>query len=82
MSNVIPIFKNKEKKDLETSLADGRTPLFVSHLDGKVKGSPHLKRPPEDFGDRIQRIRTSLEKINSLMAELRQQNGRKSYDSE
>ena len=73
---MIPIFKNKEKKDLEASLAGVRTALFVSHLDGKVTGSPS-----EDFGDRIQRIRTSLEKINKLMAELKQ-DGRKNDDSE
>jgi len=44
----------------------------MSHLDGKVKGSPHLSRPEaEDFGDRLQRIRNSLEKINSLISELK-----------
>ena len=64
----------REKKALEESLTDERTPLFVSHLNGKIKGSPHFKRPSsEDFGDRIQRIRTSLEKINALMAELKKQ---------
>lgn len=61
-----------KKKDSDDS--NGRTPLYVSHLDGRIKGSPHFKRPSsEDFGDRIQRIRTSLEKINSLMSELKKQ---------
>jgi len=62
----------KKKKETERDLAAGRNPLYVSHLDGKVKGSPHLNRPEaEDFGDRLQRIRTSLEKINSLISDLK-----------
>ena len=31
-------------------------------------------RPSGEFGDRTQRIRLSLEKINSLMAELKRNN--------
>lgn len=62
----------KKKKEIDRDLAAGRNPLYVSHLDGKVKGSPHLNRPEaEDFGDRLQRIRTSLEKINSLISDLK-----------
>tara|TARA_R110000803_G_scaffold198642_1_gene262463 strand:- start:324 stop:533 length:210 start_codon:yes stop_codon:yes gene_type:complete len=54
---------------------DGRTPLFVSHLDGTVKASAHFKSPSQgEFGDRIARIRTSLERINNLMAQLREEN--------
>lgn len=63
MSNVI---KFPTKND------HGRTPLYVSHVDGKVKGSPHFNRPTEDsFGDRMERIKESLQKINDLMEELR-----------
>lgn len=62
----------REKKEAELEMGRGRTPLHVSHLDGKVKGSPYFKRPQaEDFGDRMQRIKASLEKINELMAELK-----------
>jgi len=62
----------REKKEAEDEMSRGRVPLHVSHLDGNVKGSPHFKRPEaEDFGDRMQRIKTSLEKINELMAELK-----------
>ena len=62
MSNVIPIFKNKDAE------------LYINHVDGTVKGSPHFKRPGDgDFTDRINRIRASLEKINTLMAELKRQ---------
>ena len=69
---VVDLAAFRAKKVLEEQLARGRSPLFVSHLEGKVTGSPHLKGPkPEDFGDRLSRIRTSLEKINRLMTELK-----------
>lgn len=71
--NVFNLSAYRQKKSSEESIARGRIPLHISHLDGKVKGSPHLKgKDQEEFGDRMQRIRTSLEKINQLMAELKQ----------
>jgi hypothetical protein len=69
---VLDLNAYREKKQAEDDVGRGRTPLHVSHLDGKVKGSPHFKRPQaDDFGDRMQRIKTSLEKINQLMADLK-----------
>ena len=71
-ANVVDLSVFKRNKDQQDELARGRTPLHVSHIDGKVKGSPHFHRPEaDDFGDRMQRIKTSLEKINQLMAELK-----------
>ncbi|HET9238027.1 MAG TPA: hypothetical protein VFO10_12285 [Oligoflexus sp.] len=71
-ANVVDFTVFKRNKDAQTDLARGRTPLHVSHIDGKVKGSPHFRRPEaDDFGDRMQRIKTSLEKINQLMTELK-----------
>jgi hypothetical protein len=71
-ANVVDFSVFKRNKDAQDDLARGRTPLHVSHLDGKVKGSPHFRRPEaDDFGDRMQRIKTSLEKINQLMTELK-----------
>jgi hypothetical protein len=62
--------RKKEASDEFTR--GGRAPLYVSHLTGKVTGSPHLKRPDApDFGDRLQRIRASLDRINRLMGELK-----------
>lgn len=53
-------------------LSRGRTPLFVSHLNGKVTTSPHRKhKEVRDMGDRLMRIRSSLNKINKLMVELK-----------
>ncbi len=71
-SKVVDFTQFKKTRELETQIAKGRTPLHVSHLDGKLKGSPHFRTPEaDDFGDRMQRIRTSLEKINQLMADLK-----------
>jgi hypothetical protein len=70
--NVISFAEAKAKRVVKEDLANGRKPLYISHQDGKLKGSPHLKEPSaEDFGDRLTRIKTSLEKINRLMSELR-----------
>lgn len=70
--NVVNFTEFRQKKKVTEELARGRNPLFISHQEGKVKGSPHLNRPEaEDFGDRLQRVRASLEKINRLMAELK-----------
>jgi len=69
----------KKKKSGDGELARGRNPLYKSHLEGKVTGSPHFKRPEaEDFGDRLTRIRTSLEKINGLISELKKMSATKS----
>ena len=71
-SNVVSLKNFKKNRELETQIGRGRTPLHVSHIDGKVKGSPHLRtQGTDDFGDRMLRIRTSLEKINQLMADLK-----------
>lgn len=71
-SNVVDFTTFKRGKQMDEELARGRTPLHVSHIDGKVKDSPHARRPEAgDFGDRMKRIKASLEKINQLMAELK-----------
>ena len=73
--NVLDFNKFRDKKKQEENYAWGRKPLVVSHLDGIIKGSPHFMRPDQSdsFSERIQRIKQSLEKINSLMAELKRQ---------
>jgi hypothetical protein len=69
--NIVNLTDFRNKKSLENDLARGRTPLYASHLEGKISGSPYLNKNENDFGDRLQRIKTSLEKINKLMAELK-----------
>jgi hypothetical protein len=69
---IIDLASFRAKKNVKEDLGKGREPLFISHMDGKLSGSPHMKRPEaEDFGDRLSRIKLSLEKINRLMAELK-----------
>ena len=73
-SNVVCLESYRLKKSFESDLSRGRSPLYVSHLNNEIKGSPHFKRPSaDDFGTRMQRIKLSLEKINFLMAELKKQ---------
>lgn len=77
-SKVLDLGAFRAKKQTEEELSLERTPLYVSHKEGTIKGSPHFRRPSEaDFGDRIQRIRHSLERINALMVELKNQSNRK-----
>jgi hypothetical protein len=62
----------KNKKIVADNLSRGRQPLYVSHLEGKISCSPNLNSASsQDFADRMQRIKSSLEKINRLMAELK-----------
>ena len=76
-TKVVSLASFRQKKSADDQLARGRKPLYVSHMQGKVTGSPHLNAPEAgDFGDRLQRIRTSLEKINGLMAELKKMSAR------
>lgn len=53
---------NKFKQDRE--LNNGRKPLYVSHLTGKVTGDG-------SFIDNLSHVRQSLDKISKLMAELK-----------
>lgn len=69
MSNVID-FPRKKK--------DG---LYVDQTTGKMMGSPHYRRPEaDDFGDRMQRIKNSLEKINQLMTELKKTTRKREFE--
>ena len=78
--NIVDFNAFRRKKESEKEISRGRLPLHVSHLDGKVTGSPHFKRPQtDDFGDRMQRIKSSLEKINQLMADLKKSSKSKDF---
>lgn len=72
-ANIVDLASFRKQKEVTEDFAPGRSkPLYASHKNGKVTGSPHLKSPEaSDFGDRLTRIRTSLDKINRLMAELK-----------
>jgi len=66
-NNVIDI---KTRRPIKSE-PDDTPKLRVDRATGKVTGSPHFRRPEDDaFGDRMQRVKQSLEKINALMQEL------------
>ena len=73
--DVINLSSYREKKGIEESISRDRTPLHVSHIDERRNRSPYLKhKDSESFGERMFRIKQSLEKINQLMKELKKSN--------
>ena len=75
--SILSIEEYKKNKIIKQDLVrEGRTPLYQSHLTGKVTGG---KVDPE-FGDRLSRIRASLERINRLMRELKEQSAEGARD--
>lgn len=62
--NVIPILPRQLELEKE-KLSRGRRPLYISHRKQPIS-------QPEDFGDRVLRIRESLSRINKLISELRE----------
>lgn len=77
---IVDLSHYRQKKGVADELTrGGRKPLYVSHLSGQVTGMPpgktHVTQNDSgqraDFGDRLQRIRYSLEKINRLMSDLK-----------
>jgi hypothetical protein len=61
---VIDLQSIRLKKQLEESVARGRTPLYESYKTAQGQN---------DFPSRMQRIRESLEKINMLMAQIKKE---------
>jgi hypothetical protein len=67
-------FKNKQNVNSEFSRS--RKPLYVNQDEGKISGSADgavsaADASSEDFGERLLKIRASLDRINSLMANLK-----------
>lgn len=65
-------FKNKQ--EINNEFSRSRKPLFVNSDKGNISGTRDQAQPiqaSEDFGDRLQKIRSSLERINTLMADLK-----------
>lgn len=71
-NNIIDIKTYKRNKKLDKELTRNRKPLYISYLDGQIKGSPHFTKQDDlDFLDRMNRIKDSLERINKLMSDLK-----------
>jgi hypothetical protein len=72
-NQVLDLEHFRRSKTIAKHLAKGKTPLYVSHLDGEIRtNQPKAGRGENDFAARIQRIRRSLERINALMGQLRE----------
>ena len=74
-ARVVNLTEFRNRKSFSEESAQGRKPLFVSHTQGRVTGSPHLNEShaeeSPDISERVRRIRASLDKINNLMDELK-----------
>ena len=66
-TSIINISDFKQKNDIKKELAKNRKPLYKTHLNNSNLNE-------QEFNDKLLRIRTSLEKINKLMIELKKAN--------
>jgi len=70
--NLVDLRDFKRRKESAGEFArNERKPLYVSHLTGRISDSDKVKTEANDFGDRLARIRNSLDKINKLISELK-----------
>lgn len=73
-SKVVELSAFKKKRETTEQLARGRKPLYVDHNEGAITGRPNAPKAAaaeNDFGDRLTKIRGSLDRINQLMTELK-----------
>ncbi len=72
-SNIVDLSQFRAKKELNAELPKGRVPLYKSHLSKQEGPNAHLEAK-SDLNERMGRIRTSLEKINQILSELKKKN--------
>lgn len=73
-SKILDFSAFKNKQEINNEFSRSRKPLFVNSDKGNISGTNDRAQPvqaSEDFGDRLQKIRSSLERINTLMADLK-----------
>ena len=69
---VLDLASFRQKKDVASELGQGRKPLYLDQNTGTIrKDTAEAGKDQPDFGERLQRIRSSLDRINSLMSELK-----------
>lgn len=71
---VVDLGSFRKKKETKAEFARGREPLYSSHLPSSNSRTPVKQsngKRDDDFGDRLNRIRSSLEKINRLIGDLK-----------
>ena len=73
-SKIVEISAFKKKRDTKEQIARSRKPLYVNSSEGTISDiskSSKVEAKAEDFGDRLVKIRGSLDRINQLMAEIK-----------
>ena len=74
-SKVVDLTQFKKKKDVEREVARSRKPLYVDHHEGRISGRSDKRQAQQEnnehFGDRLTKIRSSIDRINQLMAEIK-----------
>jgi hypothetical protein len=71
-SKIISFSAYKNKEAINSEFSHSRKPLYVNTDNGRISGSPESAIKGEgDLGDRIHNIRSSLDRINALMADLK-----------
>lgn len=84
-AKVLDLGSFRKKKETKDEFARGRQPLFSSHLGStpdRPSGKKDAQKQDADFGDRLSRIRSSLEKINRLMGELKKMSAMNASEAE
>ena len=83
-TKVLDFTSFKKKQDTNSEFSRARKPLYVNSDEGRISGSADGAKTGapsgEDFGDRMQEIRSSLDRINSLMADLKKLSANREKD--
>lgn len=73
-SKVISFTAYKNKEAINKEFSHSRKPLYVNSDNGRISGNLEVATrgaPEGDLGDRLHKIRSSLDRINTLMADLK-----------
>lgn len=73
----------KKKQEVNSEFSRARKPLYVNNDEGRVSGTEDGAKnaaSTEDFGDRLQKIRSSLDRINTLMSDLKKLSAHREKD--
>ena len=87
-NNVVSLksFRSKKQKEQEEVVVESnKKQLRVDPRSGKITGSPYINQgsgTPEEFKERVVRIKSSLKRINALLDELKKMSSRESKDEE
>ena len=78
-AKIVDLTQFRKTKQTQVDLARGRKPLYLSHAAKNVSGEKTGFQFKQDgtFAERLVRIKSSLEKINNLMEELKKLSDKK-----